>query len=99
MRALAWGLAWVVAPLEPTRYAGDVAPRPAKKLRRGHVAGVLWRVRLPMLLAPVLTAFAVGFAVSVGQYRPTRWESILAAAFTSRAIASISAAKAGSPAI
>lgn len=29
MRTLAWGLAWVVAPLEPTRYAGDVAPRPA----------------------------------------------------------------------
>lgn len=28
MRALAWGLSWVVAPLEPTLYAGDVAPRP-----------------------------------------------------------------------
>ena len=32
---------------------------------------VLWRVRLPMLLAPVLTACAVGIAVSVGQYLPT----------------------------
>lgn len=32
---------------------------------------VLWAVRLPMLLAPVLTAAAVGFAVSVGQYLPT----------------------------
>ncbi|TCO72347.1 ABC transporter permease [Rhodovulum euryhalinum] len=32
---------------------------------------VFWRVRLPMLLAPVLTAAAVGFAVSVGQYLPT----------------------------
>ena len=32
---------------------------------------VLWRVRLPMLLRPVLTAAAVGFAVSVGQYLPT----------------------------
>ena len=32
---------------------------------------VLWRVRLPMLLAPVLTAAAVGCAVSVGQYLPT----------------------------
>jgi fermentation-respiration switch protein FrsA (DUF1100 family) len=28
MRTLAWGLSWVAAPLEPTRYAGDVAPRP-----------------------------------------------------------------------
>ncbi|MCM2562994.1 ABC transporter permease [Lutimaribacter sp. EGI FJ00015] len=32
---------------------------------------VLWAVRLPMLLAPLLTAAAVGFAVSVGQYLPT----------------------------
>ncbi len=28
MHSLAWGLSWVAAPLEPTRYAGDVAPRP-----------------------------------------------------------------------
>ncbi len=32
---------------------------------------VLWSVRLPMLLRPVLVAAAVGFAVSVGQYLPT----------------------------
>ena len=32
---------------------------------------VLWRLRLPMLLGPVLTATAVGVAVSVGQYLPT----------------------------
>jgi len=32
---------------------------------------VFWRIRLPMLLAPLLTAAAVGFAVSVGQYLPT----------------------------
>ena len=31
----------------------------------------LWRLRLPMLLAPLLTAAAVGIAVSVGQYLPT----------------------------
>ena len=33
--------------------------------------GVFWRVRLPMLLRPVLVALAVGFAVSVAQYLPT----------------------------
>lgn len=32
---------------------------------------VFWRLRLPMMLAPILTAAAVGFAVSVGQYLPT----------------------------
>jgi putative thiamine transport system permease protein len=29
-------------------------------------------VRLPMLLAPMLTACAVGLAVSIGQYLPTQ---------------------------
>lgn len=36
-----------------------------------HPNRVLWRIRLPMLLAPILTATAVGIAVSVGQYLPT----------------------------
>ncbi|MCE8036844.1 ABC transporter permease subunit [Halomonas sp. MCCC 1A11062] len=34
-------------------------------------SGAFWRVRLPMLLAPLLTAAAVGLAVSIGQYLPT----------------------------
>jgi len=33
--------------------------------------GAFWHVRLPMLLAPLLTAMAVGLAVSIGQYLPT----------------------------
>lgn len=32
---------------------------------------VLWRLRLPMLIGPVLTAVAVGMAVSIGQYLAT----------------------------
>jgi len=32
---------------------------------------VFWRVKIPMLLHPVLVALAVGFAVSVAQYLPT----------------------------
>ncbi|GAA3950693.1 ABC transporter permease [Allohahella marinimesophila] len=34
--------------------------------------GVFWRVRLPLLLAPILTAAALGFAISISQYLPTR---------------------------
>ena len=34
-------------------------------------ARIFWRLRLPMLAAPVLTAAAVGMAVSIGQYLPT----------------------------
>lgn len=44
------------------------------QVARGLGAGperVAWRLRLPMLLAPILTACAVGMAVSVGQYLPT----------------------------
>ena len=43
---------------------------------------VFWRVRLPMLLRPVLTAAALGFAVSVALYLPTllvgggRWPTV-----------------------
>ena len=44
--------------------------------RVGHALGasparVFWRIRLPMLLAPLVSSLAVGFAVSVGQYLPT----------------------------
>lgn len=34
-------------------------------------ARVFWRLRLPMMLRPVLTAVALGVAVSVAQYLPT----------------------------
>ena len=38
----------------------------------GHgPASVFWRLRLPLLLRPVLTAFAVAAAASVGQFLPT----------------------------
>lgn len=45
-------------------------------------ARIFWRIRLPMLLRAVLTAGAVGFAVSVSQYLPTlligggRWATV-----------------------
>ncbi len=48
-----------------TRYARVAAGIGASQDR------TLWRVRLPMMIAPVLTAAAVGIAVSVGQYLPT----------------------------
>ena len=34
-------------------------------------ATVFWQLRLPMLMAPLATALAVGLAVSIGQYLPT----------------------------
>lgn len=54
-------------------------PWPAWDARQGIAAAalgsapgaVLWRVRLPMMLRPLLVAAAVAMAVSVGQYLPT----------------------------
>lgn len=63
----------------PYLYLSLADPYRAWDRRYGVIAGalgaspdrVLWSVRLPMLLAPILTATAVAFAVSVGQYLPT----------------------------
>jgi putative thiamine transport system permease protein len=59
-------------------------PRYARVIRAlGHGENaVFWRVRLPLMICPVLVAAAVGFAVSVGLYLPTlligagRWPTI-----------------------
>lgn len=59
-----------------TRYA-----RAASAMGAGPSA-IFWRIRLPMLLKPLLVAAAVGLAVSVGQYLPTlligagRWPTV-----------------------
>ena len=55
---------------------------------RASPDGVLWRVRLPMLLRPILTALAVGLAVSVGQYLNTAdWRRGRVATLTTEAVA------------
>ena len=55
---------------DPWRAWNPDYARVAAGLGRGANA-VFWRLRLPMLLRPLLAAAAVGFAVSVGQYLPT----------------------------
>ena len=42
----------------------------AASLGRSHAA-FLWRIKWPLLRAPLAASFAVGFAVSVAQYLPT----------------------------
>ena len=55
---------------DPWRAWNPDYARAGAALGRGADA-VFWRLRLPMLLRPLLAAAAVGFAVSVGQYLPT----------------------------
>ena len=63
----------------PYVYLASAGPFRAWDSRLATVAATLgaspartfWRLRLPMLLAPLATAFAIGLAVSIGQYLPT----------------------------
>ncbi|MBC7740275.1 MAG: ABC transporter permease subunit, partial [Candidatus Saccharibacteria bacterium] len=48
-----------------TRIAKVAATLGASEVR------IFWRLRLPLLLTPVLTAAAIGAAVSIAQYLPT----------------------------
>jgi putative thiamine transport system permease protein len=73
---LAWGHALFVFPYvmmalaDPWRALDRRYPRTAAALGATPLA-ILVRVKLPILLRPVLTAAAIGFAVSVAQYLPT----------------------------
>ena len=55
---------------DPWRSFDPRYARTAAALGAGPLA-IFWRVKLPMLLKPVLVALAVGFGVSAGQYLPT----------------------------
>jgi putative thiamine transport system permease protein len=74
--ALVWSHLLFVLPYlflslgDPYRALDPRYPRAALCLG-ARPARVFWRVKLPMLLRPVLFALAIGFAVSVTQYLPT----------------------------
>jgi putative thiamine transport system permease protein len=74
--ALVWSHLLFVLPYvflalaEPYRSLDPRYGRAARCLGAGPER-LFWRVRLPMLLRPLLFAAAVGFAVSVAQYLPT----------------------------
>ena len=64
---------YVLVTLAPAYRGFDVRmEQTAHALGRSHSA-FLWRVKWPMLLAPLAAAFAVGFAVSVTQYLSTQF--------------------------
>ena len=76
MAAVVWAHVLFVFPYvmialsEPWRRLDRRYPATAAALGAGP-GRRLWAVKLPMLLQPILTAAAIGFAVSVAQYLPT----------------------------
>jgi len=64
---------YVLVTLAPAYRSFDVRmQQTAHALGRSHAA-FLWRVKWPILLAPLASSFAVGFAVSVTQYLSTQF--------------------------
>ena len=64
---------YVLVVLAPAYRGFDVRfEQTAQALGRSHGA-FLWRIKWPMLMAPLAAAFAVGFAVSVTQYLSTQF--------------------------
>lgn len=68
---LVFVLPYVFLSLAPSYRAWDTRVAVAGAALGASPARVFWRLRLPMVLRPVLTAAAVGLAVSIGQYLPT----------------------------
>ena len=68
---LVFVLPYVFLSLAPAYRAWDGRISVAGQTLGATPSRVFWRLRLPMLLRPVLTAAAVGLSVSIGQYLPT----------------------------
>lgn len=68
---LVFVLPYVFLSLAPSFRAWDGRVAIAGAALGAPPSAVFWRLRLPMLLRPVLTALAIGMAVSIGQYLPT----------------------------
>lgn len=68
---LVFVLPYLFLSLAPAYRAWDSRVAVAGAALGASPARVFWRLRLPMLLRAILTAVAVGMAVSIGQYLPT----------------------------
>lgn len=64
-------LPYLFLSLAPAYRAWDTRYETAAMALGAPPARIFWKIRLPMLLRPILTAVAVGMAVSIGQYLPT----------------------------
>lgn len=70
---LLWVLPWMLLVMQPAWRRLD--PRLiliARTLGWGSLK-IFWLVKCPQMIRPALTAFAVGFSVSMAQYLPTLW--------------------------
>jgi len=70
---LLWVLPWMLLVLQPAWHRLDprlVLIARTLGMRRSKI---FWRIKCPLLIRPILFAFATGFSVSMAQYLPTLW--------------------------
>ncbi|EFV7159132.1 ABC transporter permease subunit [Shigella sonnei] len=70
---LLWVMPWMLFILQPAWQRIDSRLILIAQTLGWSRAKIFFYVKCPLMLRPVLTAFAVGFSVSIAQYMPTLW--------------------------
>ncbi|MBK4714227.1 MULTISPECIES: ABC transporter permease family protein [Tenebrionibacter/Tenebrionicola group] len=70
---LLWVLPWTLLVLQPAWRRLDPRLMLIASTQGWQRGKIFWLVKCPLLLRPMLLAFATGFSVSVAQYMPTQW--------------------------
>ncbi len=70
---LLWVLPWTLLVLQPAWRRLDPRLILIAKTLGMHRGKIFWRIKCPLLVRPILIAFATGFSVSMAQYMPTLW--------------------------
>ncbi|MNU85655.1 Inner membrane ABC transporter permease protein YnjC [compost metagenome] len=70
---LLWVLPWTLLVLQPAWRRLDPRLILIAKTLGMHRGKIFWRIKCPLLMRPILIAFATGFSVSMAQYMPTLW--------------------------
>lgn len=70
---LLWVLPWTLLVLQAAWRRLDPRLILIAKTLGMHRGKIFWRIKCPLLVRPILIAFATGFSVSMAQYMPTLW--------------------------
>jgi len=70
---LLWVLPWMLLVLQPAWRRLDPRAILIARTLGMRRSKIFWLIKCPLLIRPLLTAFATGFSVSMAQYMPTLW--------------------------
>ena len=94
---LLWVLPWMLLVLQPAWRRLDPRLILTAKTLGLRQSKIFWLIKCPLLLRPILMAFATGFSVSMAQYLPTQW--LGAGRYPTLTTEAVALSSGGSPAI